>query len=98
MTRLVLSELFVTNLLLSEHQQKTACLKFGVPAIRNSLHGIHNSNIELENVLFKTAVTLSVTHTTNTVYDILPSTTASVDYAIGLEELSDNGQFFVGAH
>ena len=28
------------------------------------------------------------------VYDILPSTTAIVDYAIGLEKLSSNEQFF----
>ena len=31
------------------------------------------------------------------VYDILPSTTAITDYDIGLEELSANGQFFVGS-
>ena len=31
------------------------------------------------------------------IYDILPSTTAITDYATGLEELSANGQFFVGA-
>ena len=30
-------------------------------------------------------------------YSILPSTTATTDYAIGLEILSANGQFFVGA-
>ena len=29
------------------------------------------------------------------IYDILPPTTATVDYAIGLEKLSANGQFFV---
>ena len=28
------------------------------------------------------------------VYDILPSTTAIADYAIGFEKLSDNEQFF----
>ena len=31
------------------------------------------------------------------VYDIFPPTTAVIDYAIGLEKLSANGQFFVGA-
>ena len=31
------------------------------------------------------------------VYSILPSTTAMTDYAIGLEKLSANGQFFIGA-
>ena len=31
------------------------------------------------------------------VHDILPRTTAVTDYAIGLEKLSANGQFFVGA-
>ena len=31
------------------------------------------------------------------VYDILPPTTAIIDYAIGLEKLSANGQLFVGA-
>ena len=31
------------------------------------------------------------------VYDILPPTTAIVDYAIGLGKLSANEQFFVGA-
>ena len=31
------------------------------------------------------------------VYDILPPTSAVTDYAIGLEKLSANGQFFVGA-
>ena len=31
------------------------------------------------------------------VYDILPPTTAITDYAIGLEKMSANGQFFVGA-
>ena len=31
------------------------------------------------------------------VYDILPSTTAIIDYAIGLRKLSANDQFFVGA-
>ena len=31
------------------------------------------------------------------VYDILPPATAITDYAIGLEKLSGNGQFFVGA-
>ena len=30
------------------------------------------------------------------VYDIRPPTTAITDYAIGLEKLSANGQFFVG--
>ena len=29
-------------------------------------------------------------------YDILRPTTAITDYAIGLEKLSANGQFFVG--
>ena len=32
------------------------------------------------------------------VYDILPPATVIIDYAIGLEKLSANGQFFVGAH
>ena len=31
------------------------------------------------------------------VYDILPPTTAIIDYAIGLEKPSANGQLFVGA-
>ena len=31
------------------------------------------------------------------VYDILPSTTAITDYAIGLEKLSANEQFCLGA-
>ena len=31
------------------------------------------------------------------VYDILPPITALTDYATGLEKLSANGQFFVGA-
>ena len=31
------------------------------------------------------------------VYDILPLTTATTDYAIGLGKLSANEQFFVGA-
>ena len=31
------------------------------------------------------------------VYDITLPTTASLDYAIGLEKLSANGQFFVAA-
>ena len=30
-------------------------------------------------------------------YDILPPTTATIDYAIGLEKLSANEQFFVDA-
>ena len=30
------------------------------------------------------------------VYDILPPPTAIIDYAIGVEKLSANGQFFVG--
>ena len=29
------------------------------------------------------------------IYDILPSATAIIEYATGLEELSANGQFFV---
>ena len=32
------------------------------------------------------------------VYDILPSTTAIVDYAIGFEKMSANEQFFEDAH
>ena len=31
------------------------------------------------------------------VYDILPSATSIIGYAIGLEKRSANGQFFVGA-
>ena len=31
------------------------------------------------------------------VYDIFPPTTAIVNYATGLEKLTANGQFFVGA-
>ena len=31
------------------------------------------------------------------IYDVLPPTTAVTDYAIGLERLSANGQFLVGA-
>ena len=31
------------------------------------------------------------------VYDILPTTTVIVDYAIGLGKLSANGEFFPGA-
>jgi len=31
------------------------------------------------------------------VYDIFPPTTATTDYVIGLEKLSANEQFFVGA-
>ena len=31
------------------------------------------------------------------VYSILPSTTAMTDYATGLEKLSANGEFFIGA-
>ena len=31
------------------------------------------------------------------VYDILPAATVITDYAIGLEKLSANGQFFAGA-
>ena len=30
------------------------------------------------------------------VYDVLPPTSAIIDYAVGLEKLSANGQFFVG--
>ena len=30
-------------------------------------------------------------------YDILPPASVITDYAIGLEKLSGNGQFFVGA-
>ena len=31
------------------------------------------------------------------VYDILPPTTATIDYVKGLEKLSATGQFFIGA-
>jgi len=31
------------------------------------------------------------------VYDILPPTAATVEYAIGLDKLSAKGQFFIGA-
>ena len=31
------------------------------------------------------------------VYDILPPTTATINYDIGLEKLSATGQFFIGA-
>ena len=30
------------------------------------------------------------------VYDILPPNTATIDYDIGLEKISANGQFFIG--
>ena len=40
---------------------------------------------------------LSVYVKLNTVYDILPSTTAVFSYAIGSRKLSANDQFFVGA-
>ena len=40
---------------------------------------------------------MSVPNSKHPVYDILPSTTPIIDYAIDLEKLSANGHFFVGA-
>ena len=37
-----------------------------------------------------------VGQTPSSVYNLLPPTTAIIDYAIGLEKLSANGQVFVG--
>ena len=52
--------------------------------------------VEFYHVVFNQGAILSGYTLQALVYDILPPTTATIDYAIGLEKMSANGQFFIG--